>query len=60
MKKKYQGVVVPMVTPFTATGRVDEAAVVRICQNFAAHGVSPLALGIRANRLPFLRKKAAG
>jgi 4-hydroxy-tetrahydrodipicolinate synthase len=45
MKKKYQGVVVPMVTPFTATGRVDEAAVARICQSFAAHGVSPLALG---------------
>jgi 4-hydroxy-tetrahydrodipicolinate synthase len=34
-----------MVTPFTASGKVDEAAVVRICQNFAAHGVSPLVLG---------------
>jgi 4-hydroxy-tetrahydrodipicolinate synthase len=34
-----------MVTPFTASGRVDEAAVVRICQNFAKHGVSPLVLG---------------
>ncbi len=35
----------PMVTPFTAGGKVDEAAVLRICQNFARHGVSPLVLG---------------
>jgi 4-hydroxy-tetrahydrodipicolinate synthase len=34
-----------MITPVTATGKVDEAAVARICQNFAVHGVSPLVLG---------------
>lgn len=45
MQKKYKGVVVPMVTPFTAGGKVDEAAVVRICQSFAKHGVSALVLG---------------
>jgi 4-hydroxy-tetrahydrodipicolinate synthase len=45
MLKKYRGVVVPMVTPFTTSGKIDEAAVTRICQNFAKHGVSPLLLG---------------
>jgi 4-hydroxy-tetrahydrodipicolinate synthase len=34
-----------MVTPFTASGKVDVEAVARICRRFAQHGVSPLVLG---------------
>jgi 4-hydroxy-tetrahydrodipicolinate synthase len=45
MQKKYSGVVIPMVTPFTALGAVDEGAVGRICESFAACGASPLTLG---------------
>lgn len=45
MIKKYSGVVVPMVTPFTKKGIIDNAAVIRICQNFIKNGVSPFVLG---------------
>jgi len=45
MVKKYSGVVVPMITPFTEKGKIDSAAVVRICQNFVDNGVSPFLLG---------------
>jgi len=45
MIKKYNGVVVPMITPFTEKGEIDSAAVVRICQNFVKNGVSPFVLG---------------
>lgn len=42
---KYHGVVVPMVTPLTAEGRVDTAAVERIIRNFVKHGVHALVMG---------------
>ncbi len=45
MIKKYSGVVVPMVTPFTEKEEIDGAAVKRICENFVNNGVSPLLLG---------------
>lgn len=45
MKKKYRGVVVPMVTPFTKEGKLDTSAVAKICQRFVEFGVSPLLLG---------------
>ena len=45
MKKKYKGVVVPMVTPVTKEGRLDTEAVVRIIEFFAEAGVSPLLMG---------------
>lgn len=44
-KKKYQGVVVPMVTPVDENGRLDTAAVERIVAFFADNGVSPLLMG---------------
>ena len=43
--KKYKGVVVPMVTPVTANGTLDTAAVERIITFFAENGVSPLLMG---------------
>lgn len=43
--KKYQGVVVPMVTPVDEYGRLDTAAVERIVAFFADNGVSPLLMG---------------
>lgn len=46
MKKcKYAGVVVPMVTPVTASGALDVAAVERIIKSFVEAGVSPLLMG---------------
>ncbi|MEO6435261.1 MAG: dihydrodipicolinate synthase family protein, partial [Tepidisphaeraceae bacterium] len=36
---KYSGVVVPMVTPFTPAGGIDEAAVGRICEILIAGGI---------------------
>lgn len=42
---KYRGVVVPMITPVTEQGELDIAAVERIIELFARHGVSPLLMG---------------
>ena len=44
-KKKYCGVVVPMVTPVNEDGSLDTQAVERIITLFAENGVSPLLLG---------------
>lgn len=44
-KKRCYGVVVPMVTPVTATGALDLPAVERIIERFARCGVSPLLMG---------------
>lgn len=42
---KYHGVVVPMVTPVTASGMIDIPAVERIIESFANNGVAPLLMG---------------
>lgn len=42
---KYNGVVVPMVTPVTPSGLLDTEAVERIIKSFAKHNVSPLLMG---------------
>ncbi len=42
---QYKGVVVPMVTPVTAQGELDIAAVERIMESFVTNGVSPLLMG---------------
>ena len=44
-KNKYCGVVVPMVTPLTADGALETAAVARIIELFVKSGVSPLLMG---------------
>lgn len=44
-KKKYCGVVVPMVTPVSEDGSIDTQAVERIITLFAENGVSPLLMG---------------
>ena len=44
-KKKYCGVVVPMVTPVTPDGKLDTAAVGRIIDSFVKNNVSPLLMG---------------
>ncbi len=45
MKKKFQGVVVPMVTPLKNDCTIDLPAVGRIMKSFAVNGISPLILG---------------
>jgi len=44
-EKKYRGVVVPMVTPFTNGGDIDHPAVKRITDYLVEGGVSPFVLG---------------
>jgi len=44
-QKKYRGVVVPMVTPFTDDGRIDIPAAERITEHIVAGGASPFVLG---------------
>jgi len=39
------GVIVPMITPFTAQGTVDTPAIFRLIDHLVAHGASPFVLG---------------
>jgi dihydrodipicolinate synthase/N-acetylneuraminate lyase len=43
--KKYKGIIVPAVTPFTTSFKLDEAAVEKIFSNFYRHDISPFILG---------------
>jgi dihydrodipicolinate synthase/N-acetylneuraminate lyase len=43
--KKYKGIIVPAVTPLTASYAIDEMAVEKIFNNFYAHNISPFILG---------------
>ena len=44
-KKKYHGVVVPMVTPFTEAGDIDVVAAEKITEHITNSGACPFALG---------------
>ena len=44
-EKKYHGVVVPMVTPFTETGEIDIPAAERVTEHIVAGGACPFVLG---------------
>ena len=44
-QKKYHGVVVPMVTPFTEDGKIDIPAAKRVTEHIVAGGASPFVLG---------------
>lgn len=58
--KKYKGIIVPAVTPLTASFQLDEGAVERITENFYKHKISPFILGTTGESasLPFALKKA--
>lgn len=60
MKKKYQGVVVPLVTPLTEAYRLDVAAVEKMITNLQANDAMPFVLGTtgEATSLPVSLKKA--
>lgn len=49
---KYNGVVVPMVTPVTPNGFLDKPAVERIIRSFVQAGVSPLLMGTTGEATP--------
>ncbi len=61
--KKIQGVIVPMVTPFTEHGKIDESATIRITEHLVRNNVSPFILGTTGEsasipdvfRLPFVK-----
>jgi len=44
-EKKYSGVIVPMITPFTSDLSIDERAVARILESFTRQDVIPFILG---------------
>jgi len=44
-QKKYSGVIIPMITPFTENGKIDYAAVTRITTFLVEHGTAPFILG---------------
>ena len=44
-EKKYHGIVVPMITPVTEKGRIDEGAVEKIIAGFVSAGVFPFIIG---------------
>lgn len=54
MKKKYSGIVVPAVTPLTASFKLDHGAVEKMFINFYKHDVMPFILGTtgEASSLP--------
>jgi dihydrodipicolinate synthase/N-acetylneuraminate lyase len=58
-EKKYSGVVIPAVTPFTADHHLDHNAVEKIFSNFRNNQVAPFILGTtgEASSLPFSMKK---
>lgn len=43
--KKFKGIIVPAVTPLTASFKIDEAAVEKIFSQFYHHNISPFILG---------------
>jgi 4-hydroxy-tetrahydrodipicolinate synthase len=58
MKKKYSGIVVPMVTPLTDYWEIDTEAVHRIIEEFAEYDISPLVLGTTGEAPSIGRKKS--
>ena len=44
-EKKYRGVIVPMITPFTANGDIDLDAARRITEHLISQETSPFVLG---------------
>jgi dihydrodipicolinate synthase/N-acetylneuraminate lyase len=58
-EKKYNGVVIPAVTPFRADHHLDRTAVEKIFDSFRNNGVTPFILGTtgEAASLPFSMKK---
>lgn len=58
--KKYQGIIVPAVTPLTADLRLDEGAVEKIFTSFYQHHISPFILGTTGESasLPLSLKEA--
>jgi dihydrodipicolinate synthase/N-acetylneuraminate lyase len=59
LKKRYKGVVVPLVTPLTAAHRLDGEAVEKILDSFRKHQTMPFILGTtgEASSLPLSLRK---
>lgn len=45
IKKKYSGIIVPAITPLTASFQLDETAVAQLFQSFYQHDIAPFILG---------------
>ena len=56
-RKKYSGVVVPMVTPLTESKKIDVAAVEEIVMSFSNNHLSPLVLGTTGESASFGAKE---
>lgn len=58
VRKKYQGVVVPMVSPLTKKGDIDIEAVEKIVKTFSKNNISALVLGTTGESASFDIKKS--
>lgn len=67
LKKRFQGIVVPLVTPLTENGELDHAALKKICDHISAYECMPFILGTtgEASSIPlsikneYIRKAAS-
>jgi dihydrodipicolinate synthase/N-acetylneuraminate lyase len=55
--KKYQGVVVPMVSPLTGNKEIDKVAVEKILHSFSKNDISPLVLGTTGESASFDKRE---
>ena len=56
-QKRYSGVVVPMMTPFTANGKVDTPSIARLTNHVVAHGTHPFVLGTTGEAVSIARSQ---
>lgn len=59
MKKKFNGVVVPMVTPFTPAFKVDVEAAARITEHLTSYGTHPFMLGTTGESVSIAKEERA-
>jgi len=56
-EKKYHGVVVPMITPFTKKGNLDESATIKISHHLVNGGAFPFLLGTNGESASISKEK---
>jgi 4-hydroxy-tetrahydrodipicolinate synthase len=57
-QKKHRGIIVPMITPFTESGDIDEKSVIKLVDNFIDKGVAPFIFGTtgEASSIPLKKR----
>ncbi len=57
-QKRHRGIIVPMITPFTETGEIDEKSVIKLVDNFIDKGAAPFIFGTtgEASSIPMKKR----